>query len=114
MKKTYAIALSMLLVAASVCFSTILASASQEAGAKTYQAKVVNVDAAKNELSVKDSKGADVILRITGTTKMTKGGKEGTLTDIKAGEKVSNELEGTGENATVKTIVISPAKSAGS
>lgn len=117
MKKTYAFALSILLAAAAVAFSTTLAatrnasaSTVQDSAMKAQHAKVVTVDAAKNEISVKDSKGGEIALRVSSTTKITKGGKEITLAEIKAGDMVAYELEGTGENATVKTLTVTPAK----
>ena len=114
MKKIYAFALSILLVASSVALSTAQAAtrnASQDTAAKKqHQAKVVTVDAAKNEISVKDSKGGETALRVSSTAKITKAGKDIALTEIKAGDSVLYEIEGAGDSATVISITVTPTK----
>ncbi|MGH9841846.1 MAG: hypothetical protein ACREEM_24080, partial [Blastocatellia bacterium] len=113
MKKIYTIALCVMLFAAMVVMSATSAAAqtastttAQDSGAKAHQGNVVTVDASKNELSVKDSKGAEKSLLVSSTAKITKEGKEITLADIKAGDRVVYELDASAEKPTAKSIVV--------
>ena len=59
---------------------------------KTVSGEVVSVDAAKNEVVIKDSAGSEVRLVVNDSTKFTKGDKTISLADVKAGEKVTCEV----------------------
>lgn len=83
----------------------------QEASGKGQQAKVVNVDTAKNEISVKDMSGKEWSMRINTSTKITKDGKDITLADIKAGDTLTYQMEGSGDSAWAKSIVVSSTRS---
>lgn len=83
----------------------------QESSGKAQQAKVVNVDTAKNEISVKDMSGKEWAMRINTSTKITKDGKDITLADIKAGDTLTYQMEGSGDSAWAKSIVVSSTRS---
>ncbi len=83
----------------------------QESSGKAQQAKVVNVDTAKNEISVKDMSGKEWAMRINTSTKITKDGKDITLADIKAGDMLTYQMEGSGDSAWAKSIVVSSTRS---
>jgi hypothetical protein len=84
----------------------------QDPAMKAQAGKVVSVDTAKNELAIKDEKGNDKTLRISSATKITKDGKEITLADVKAGDRVLYEYDGAADNPTIKSVVIMSAKTA--
>jgi hypothetical protein len=80
----------------------------QDAPSKAQSGKVVSVDASKNVIAIKDETGADKTLQVAASTKITRGGKDITLADIKAGDKVSYMLGEGGEAAPVKSISVTP------
>ena len=59
---------------------------------KTVSGEVVSVDAAKNEVVIKDSAGSEVRLVVNDSTKFTKGDKTISLEEMKPGEKVTCEV----------------------
>jgi hypothetical protein len=84
--------------------------ASQEPATKSDSGKVVSVDAAKNELKVKDDKGAEKTITVTASTKITKGGKDVTLADLKAGDRVMYELDASASTPVAKMLMIMTGK----
>jgi hypothetical protein len=58
---------------------------------KTVSGEVVSVDAAKNEVVVKDNAGSEVRLVVNDSTKLTKGDETVSLADLKPGVKVTCE-----------------------
>jgi hypothetical protein len=70
--------------------------------------KVVSVDASKNMIAIKDETGADKAIQVAASTRITRGGKEISLADIKAGDRVSYLLDEGGEAAPVKSISVMP------
>lgn len=103
--KKYGMVLAGLFVAALFASAYVLA---QDAPAKSQGGKVVSVDASKNVIAIKDETGADKTLQVAATTKITRGGKDISLADIKAGDKVSYMLDEGGETAPVKAISVMP------
>ncbi len=115
--KRYSNALSTLLLAAAVVISVAFAtaqntavSAAQDPAGKALQGKVVAVDAAKNEIALKDDQGNDLTLQVSSSTKITRAGKEIKLAEIKAGDRVFYELEAGADNPTAKSITVAPSK----
>ena len=98
-------ALAGLFVAA--LFAGALALA-QDPPAKNFTGHVVSVDAAKNMIAIKDETGADKSIQVAGSTKITRRGKEITLADIKAGDRLLYQLDEGGETAPVKSISVMP------
>jgi hypothetical protein len=58
---------------------------------KMVSGAVASVDAAKNEVVIKDSAGAEVHLVVNDSTKLTKGDETISLADLKPGVKVTCE-----------------------
>jgi hypothetical protein len=52
----------------------------------------VSVDAAKNEVVIKDNDGGEVRLVVNDSTKFTRGDKTISLEEVKPGEKVTCEV----------------------
>lgn len=110
--KKYALTLvSMMMVMA--CFVSVqtrgnawLTQASQEPAAKSGAGKVVAVDAAKNQLKVKDDKGAEKSISVTADTKITKEGKDVALAELKTGDRVMYELDGSADTPVAKMLTI--------
>jgi hypothetical protein len=103
--KKYGMVLAGLFVAALFASAYVLA---QDAPAKNQSGKVVSVDASKNVIAIKDETGADKTIQVGATTKITRGGKDISLADIKAGDMVSYLLDEGGETAPVKSISVMP------
>ncbi|HEX4946802.1 MAG TPA: hypothetical protein VFZ34_09070 [Blastocatellia bacterium] len=92
--------------------ATATALDAQEASSPGQMGKVVTVDTAKNEVSVKDDKGAEKTMSISPTTKITKDGKDIALSDLKAGDRVVYELDSASNPPVAKSLVVMPAKPA--
>jgi Cu/Ag efflux protein CusF len=73
---------------------------------KTVSGEVVSVDSAKKEVVIKDGAGNEAPIVVSESTKLTKGGKPATLADLKAGEKVTVELDEAGGKLVAKSIVV--------
>jgi hypothetical protein len=58
---------------------------------KMVSGEVASVDAAKNEVVIKDSAGAEVRLVVNDSTKLTNGDETISLADLKPGVKVTCE-----------------------
>lgn len=84
----------------------------QDQAMKSQVGRVVSVDTSKNEITVNDEQNNNKTLQISSTTKITKGGREITLVDIKSGDRVLFEYDNVAGSSTVKSIVVMPAKSA--
>jgi Cu/Ag efflux protein CusF len=81
------------------------------AAAKIQTGEVASIDAAKNEIVIKDEAGAEIHLLVGTSTKITKAGKEASLGDLKVGDKVSTECEESTDGCKAKSIsVIPPAE----
>jgi Cu/Ag efflux protein CusF len=78
---------------------------------KQMQGRVVSVDAARNQITIKDEQGADRPLQVSSATRISKDGKAIRLTEIKSGDQIHCMYEGTMDNPSVKTIVVAPSKS---
>jgi len=78
---------------------------------KTVSGEVVSVDAAKNEVVVKDDAGAEVRLATNKSTKVTKEGKAVALADLKPSDKVTCEAEEATGGWLAKSIRVSAVKS---
>ena len=79
------------------------ASANQD---KTLQGKVSSVDASGGKLTIKDDDGAEKTLRVSSSTKISKGGKDITLAELKAGDEVECVVEGEEDSPSAKTIEV--------
>ncbi|HMG36739.1 MAG TPA: hypothetical protein VKM94_22575 [Blastocatellia bacterium] len=77
---------------------------------KVQSGEVVSVDAAKNDLVIKDASGAETHLTIAPSTKITKGGKSISLADVKAGDTVTCECEDSSGGCKAKSVTVSPGK----
>ncbi len=84
----------------------------QDGTMKAQAGKVVAIDTAKNELAVKDEKGAEKTMAVSPDTKIMKEGKEIALADVKAGDRVLYELDGASDPPVAKSLMIMSAKSA--
>jgi glycoprotein GP40 len=76
--------------------------------AKMLSGEVTSIDAAKNDVVIKDEKGAEVHILIATSTKITKAGKTIGLADLKVGDKLSTECEDSATGCKAKTIAITP------
>ena len=70
--------------------------------------EVVSVDPAKNEIVIKDDAGTEIHLLVGASTKITREGKDITLGDLKAGDKISGECEQTPDGCKAKSITVVP------
>ena len=84
----------------------------QDGAMKAHAGKVVAVDTAKNELAVKDDKGAEKMMAVSPDTKIMKEGKEVALADVKTGDQVMYELDSSSNPPVAKSLTIMSAKSA--
>lgn len=84
--------------------------AAQQPAAKSESGKVVSVDATKNELKVKDDKGAEKTITVTADTKITKGGKDVALADLKTGDRVMYELDASASTPVAKMLMVMTGK----
>jgi hypothetical protein len=85
-------------------------TATQQQAAKRSTAKVVSVDASRNAIEVKDQSGANVTMAVSPQAKITKDGKDVSLSDIKADDTVSVEWEEEGGRMTAKSITVVSGK----
>lgn len=116
MMKTFALTMSLFLITGFAAYSSASAmpqspttqKAEQQPEAKALNAKVVKVDAEKNEISVKDTQGAEVAVRVAASTKITKEGKDITIADIRTGDSIVFELDAN-DPAVAKVIAVLPS-----
>ncbi|MBO0726219.1 MAG: hypothetical protein J2P52_11510 [Blastocatellia bacterium] len=73
---------------------------------KMVSGEVVSVDSAKNEVVIKDSASAEVRIVVNESTKLTKGDKSVSLTDLKPGEKVAIEVDEAEGKLVAKSIAV--------
>lgn len=100
----------MMMMACLVKVQASISQVSQEPAAKPESGKVVAVDAAKNELKVKDDKGAEKSIAVTADTKITKEGKDVTLADLKTGDHVMYELDSAASTPVAKMLMVMTGK----
>jgi hypothetical protein len=110
--KTLALTLGLFLIAGAAALSSASAApqspaTGQQSEAKALNAKVVNVDAEKNVISVKDARGAELAVRVAASTKITKAGKAITIADIQTGDSIVFELD-SGDQSLAKIIAVLP------
>ena len=86
------------------------ASAQQQQQAKRATAKVVSVDASKNAIEIQDQTGANVSLAVSPTARITKDGKDVSLTDIKADDTVSVEWQEEGGKMMATSLSVVSGK----
>ncbi len=84
----------------------------QDGAIKAQAGKVVAIDTAKNELAVKDEKGTEKTMAVSPDTKIMKEGKEIALADVKAGDRIIYELDGSSNPPVAKSLMIMSPKSA--
>jgi hypothetical protein len=78
------------------------------AKAKAHTGEVTSIDAAKNEIVIKDSAGAEVRLLVSTSTKITKAGKTIPFADLKVGDKLATECDMSADGCTAKHITVMP------
>jgi Cu/Ag efflux protein CusF len=100
--KKYSLVLSTLLITFVVAFGVYQVSAYSNLQEQTLEGTISSVDATGGELKVKDTGGAEKALKVGPTTKISKGGQEIKLADIKVGDKIKATVDGT----AVKAIVV--------
>ena len=83
---------------------------SAQKSAKVQTGEVVSVDAAKNEIVIKDASGAEARLLVSSATKITKEGKGIQLAEIQAGDMVTSECEDSADGCKAKSVKVSQAK----
>src|SRR5205807_1613903 len=66
----------------------------EKAAAKARAGEVISIDATKNEIVVKDENDAELHLLIGTSTKITRDGKALAIADVKAGDKLLIDCEG--------------------
>ncbi|HEY6402896.1 MAG TPA: hypothetical protein VI479_15870 [Blastocatellia bacterium] len=71
---------------------------------KTISGEVVSVG--KGEVVIKDSAGNQGAIGVNEATKLTKGGKAASLADLKAGDKVTIEVDEAGGKLVAKSIAV--------
>jgi hypothetical protein len=73
---------------------------------KTVSGEVVSVDAATNEVVIKDNAGSEARLVVNDSTKFTKGSETITLADLKPGVKVTCEVAESEGKSVAKSIQV--------
>jgi Cu/Ag efflux protein CusF len=117
--KKYVLAVSVILCTAMIGMAIAQETAKEQqkpdkapkVTAKAQTGEVVSVDPTKNEIVIKDDAGTEIHLLIGTTTKITRDGKDITLGDVKAGEKVTSECEPSADGCKAKSIVVTPPPS---
>jgi hypothetical protein len=80
----------------------------QKTEAKIQTGEVVSIDAAKNEIVIKDDAGAEVRLLVSTSTKFTKADKTIALGDVKVGDKLAIECEASTDVCKATSIAVIP------
>ena len=75
---------------------------------KVRSGEIMSIDAAKNEVVIKDETGAELHIMVGAATKITKAGKAIVLADLKVGDKLTSECEDSATGCKAKTIAITP------
>ena len=78
----------------------------EKAAAKARAGEVISIDATKNEIVVKDENDAELHLLISTSTKITRDGKTLAIADMKAGDKLLIDCEGSAEGCKAKSIQV--------
>src|SRR5215813_3463059 len=112
----------MLVICAILCFGLAGVAVAQEKpkdpqksesapppAAKVRAGEITSIDAAKNEVVIKDEAGAEVHILIATSTKITKAGKAITLSDLKVGDKLTSECDDSATGCKAKTIAVTPS-----
>ncbi|MBO0797924.1 MAG: hypothetical protein J2P31_03805 [Blastocatellia bacterium] len=92
--KKYSLAFSVLLLTFAVmAFGVANQAHAFKSQEQTVQGTISSVDADGGELKVKNDDGDEKSLKISPSTKISKGGKEIKLADIKVGDKIQAVVE---------------------
>lgn len=83
----------------------------QQQGAKHATAKVVAVDASRNAIEIQDQTGSNVSMAVSPQARITKDGKEVSLSDIKAEDTVSVEWQEEGGKMMATSLNVVSGKS---
>jgi hypothetical protein len=102
MKRLFAFSLVIFLT--SLGQTAIAAHQPDSLSQKTLSGAVVSVDSGK--VVIKDSAGSEVVLVVNDSTKLTKGGKDITLADVKPGVKVTAEAAETEGKLVAQSIQV--------
>jgi hypothetical protein len=108
MLKRYMLAVSVILCALVIAVAQEKAAEQKpdKAKVKAQTGLVQSIDAAKNEIVIKDDAGAEIRLLVSSSTKITKAGKTIALADIKVGDKLSTDCEVSADGCTAKSIKV--------
>ena len=114
--KKYVLAISVVLCTVMLGLALAQEQATEQkkpdkAQAKAQTGEVVSIDAAKNEIVIKDDASAEVRLLVSTSTKITRDGKTIALAELKVGDKVTSECEASAEGCKAKSITVIPAPS---
>jgi len=83
-------------------------SEKSQKAAKVFTGEVVSIDVTNKDLVVKDAAGAETHVAIDTSTKIKQGDKTLTMSDLKAGDRVTYECEDSTGPCKAKTIKIIP------
>jgi hypothetical protein len=83
---------------------------SAQKSAKVQSGEVVSVDAAKNEIVIKDASGGESHILISSATKITKEGKGIQLAEVQAGDIVTSECDESADGCKARSVKVSRAK----
>jgi len=100
------ISLLVLTLAVAVAVATIPHELNAQSDSTTLTGTVAKVDSTGMKLTIKDSANKEETLTIESTTKITRGGKDAKLADVKEGDSVKVTRQGTkvsSVEATAKT-----------
>jgi hypothetical protein len=110
----------LLVICAILCFAVVGVAVGQEKpkdpqktensqpAPKVRTGEITSIDAAKNDVVIKDETGAELHLMVATSTKITKGGKAISLADLKVGDKLSVECDDAAGSCKAKTIAVTP------
>lgn len=108
-KLMYVLMLSLTLAVAGVSYAqSTQKSEHHEQGqaTKAVTGKIAAIDTTKNTLEVSEQSGKSVKLMLNAETKVTRGGKEITLAELKSGDSVSVEYDDAGGNMVAKSVTV--------
>lgn len=110
--KKFTGALSIIVFAASLAIAIPVHTAEQEGqtAAKVLSGQVAAVDSAASKIVIKDKEGKEVSLIVDTNTRITKGGKDVALADVKPGEMATAECQESDAGLKALKITIAQAE----
>lgn len=104
------VAMGAILLAASIGIVTMCPAtgeASDNKAVKKYNGDVLAVDTTSNQLTLKNET-EEVTVSVDANTKITKGGKQITLAEVKVGDSVACDVEESAEGRKAKSVEVKP------